>query len=92
MITYSFVRKISKLYSVISLDEHLKSIDYLKKKHPYTSEYVILGSHIIGKHYPKEDIDELFLAIVKIVDEEMLKHLHRLNGVEKKEFDKRRDR
>lgn len=77
---------------MINLEEHLKSIALLKKKNPYTSDYVILGTHIIGKDYPHEEIDELFAKIVQIVDEEMLKHLYRLNSVEKKEFDRRRDR
>lgn len=92
MITYLLEKRIFKLFFVISLDEHLKSIEKLKTKYPYSSEYVILGTHIIGKDYPHEEIDKLFESIVKIVDEEMLKHLYRLNSVEKKEFDRRRDR
>lgn len=92
MIIYSSERKIFRLYSVISLEEHLKAIEKLKQKHPYVTDYVILASHIVGKDYPHEEIDELFAEIVKIVDEEMLKHLYRLNSVEKKEFDRRRFR
>ena len=77
---------------MIKLEEHLKVINKLKQKHPYTTDYVILASHIIGKNYPRSMIDKLFMEIVKTFDGEMLKHLYRLNSVEKKEFDRRRFR
>lgn len=75
---------------MVNLEEHLKAIEKLKQKYPYSTDYVILASYIVGKNYPHSMIDKLFMEIIKVFDDGMLKQLYRLNSVENKEFDRRR--